>query len=154
MDGTHFTVYRLDTGEVVSVQAMAFAPEHRQLYLDAALVPWGGDAHGILEAYADPARHYVAVLGGVPRVEDRPDLVVSLDTAEITADGVDAATLTGLPDPCTVVIDADDPTVETTVTEVGGGGFVVTASDPGTYAVEVRRFPFMPFRVEITAVPP
>lgn len=152
---SQFAVYRTDTGEIVSVNDMHFAEEHRQLYLDAALGAWGSEAHGILEAEgAGPATHFVATLGEVPTLQDRPPLVVTLDKVTIVADGVDEATLTGLPDPCEIVIDADDPTVETTVAEVAGGGFVFTATDPGTYVVEVRRFPFIPFRATIEATAP
>lgn len=151
MEPIHFTIHRLDTGEIVCVQAMAFAEEHRAVYRDAALAPWGAETHGLLEVFSDPARHYVATLGGQPVREDRPALRVSVDKTAIAADGLDAATLTGLPNPCEVVVDADDPDADTVAAEVAGGGFEFAAEVPGTYAIEVRRFPFLPFRQEIVA---
>lgn len=149
---SRFAIYALDTGEIAAVPEMHFAPEHFDLYREAALAPFGAGNHGLLEAGdADPARHYVGTLGGEPRLLDRPVLAVALDRTAILADGEDAATLTGLPDPCTVTVDAEDPTVETSVHEVAGGGFLFAAETPGTYAVTIDRFPFLPFRVLVTA---
>jgi hypothetical protein len=49
-------------------------------------------------------------------------------------------------------VDDSDPGVETQTFAVEGGGFVFSADDPGVYTVEVRRWPFVPFKVEFTAV--
>jgi hypothetical protein len=76
---------------------------------------------------------------------------VEVNKTTLVADGVDSITLTGLPDPCQIIIDDPDPLVETTTTTVTGGGFVFVADDPGIYTVEVRRWPFVPFKIEFTA---
>jgi len=151
MIGTTFTIYRLDSGEIVSAPTVVFPEDHRQAYRDAALAPWGAEEHAVVEAPSTPALHYVGTLGGEPAVLDRPAMQVQVSKLSIAAGGTDEAVLTGLPDPCSVVIDAPDPLVETTVQEVAGGGFVFAAADPGTYTVEVRYFPFLPYEVEITA---
>ena len=151
---TPFAVYRLDTGRIVSAGGVTGSPEGIDEQVAAQLLPWGDAEHAVLAVAADPEAHFVATLGDRPTVQERPPLVVSLDRTSIAADGIDEAVLTGLPDPCEVVIDADDPTVETTVAQVTGGGFVFTAEDPGTYVVEVRRFPFLPFQATIEATAP
>lgn len=148
---TRYTIYRLDTGEIASSPEMAFAEEHRETSLAAALAPWGADAHAITEGGSDPARHFVATLGGEPAVQERPAMQARADRTAVAADGVDEATLTGLPDPCTITVDADDPDTETSVHEVAGGGFVFAAETPGTYSVTVDHWPFLPWRVEFTA---
>lgn len=145
-------VYKVDTGEIVDSGYTSVADDAKQAMLDARLAPWGADTHAVLTEYGTAAGHYVGTLGGQPTVMDRPPLVVQVDRTEIDAGGIDEAVLTGLPDPCEIIIDDPDPTVETTVAEVTGGGFIFAADSPGTYTVEVRRFPFLPFKVEIVAL--
>lgn len=151
MSHYNVVVYNVDTGEIVDSGYVSVADDAKQAMLDARLVPWGAETHAIIETYGVPALHYVGTLGGEPAVMDRPPLVVQIDKTEIEAGGIDEAVLTGLPDPCEIIIDDPDPSVETTVTEVTGGGFIFAAENPGTYTVEVRRFPFLPYKVEITA---
>lgn len=148
---TSFAIYRLSDGKIVSKGTVSATSDMIDAQLAVNLGIWGADDHGIVASDADSERHFVGTLGGEPTVMDRPPLVVKIDRTEIEAGGVDEAILTGLPDPCEVVIDDPDPTVETTVAEVTGGGFIFAADNPGTYTIEVRRFPFLPFKVEVTA---
>lgn len=72
---------------------------------------------------------------------------LEFDKIEITADGSDATTLTGLPDPCTVLIDGEPQ-------EVTGGTLEFSADTPGEYEVEVREteaFPAQAFSGTVTA---
>lgn len=74
--------------------------------------------------------------------------VLSFDKTEINADDTDTATLDGLPDPCTVLIDDEEY-------EVSGGKLELTADVPATYQVHVRdrdAFPAQELKAEITAV--
>jgi hypothetical protein len=146
-----FAVYRIDSGLVVSAGGISGGTDMLDAQLAANLAVWGGEEHAIIDRAADPDLHYVGTLAGRLAVLDRPAMQVQVSKAAVEAGGVDESVLTGLPDPCTIVIDAPDPLVETTVQEVEGGGFVFAAADPGTYVVEVRHFPFLPYRVEITA---
>jgi hypothetical protein len=145
------SIYRTDTGEVVSTGSIVFLDEFRATQISAALAPWGDDIHALVETASDPATQYIQVLDGIAEAVDKPELVVDIDKTEILADDEDFATLTGLPDPCEIIVDDPDPTVETTTTQVFGGGFEFAAATPGVYTIEVRRFPFLPLKVEITA---
>ena len=149
---TSVVIYKEDTGEVVSQVDVGFIDEFKDVQIASMLAPWG-EGHALIEAEGNPDTHYITTLGDRVISAPRPDLVVSTvdDRATLLADGIDSITLTGLPDPCDIVIDDPDPTVETTVTEVTGGGFVFVADDPGVYTVEVRRWPFLPFKIEFTA---
>jgi hypothetical protein len=145
-------IYKAATGEIVSSVDVGFVDEFKDAQIAAMLAPWG-DGHALMEAGGTTDTHYVAIIGEEKRSIPRPGLTVSIegDKTTLLADGIDSITLTGLPDPCEIIIDDPDPEVETTVTEVTGGGFVFVADDPGVYTVEVRRWPFMPFRIEFTA---
>lgn len=149
-------IYDLATGEIKSTGSIQVDAEFLEQQTAAALAPWGADVHGIVvsSVSADPARHYVVMLGDRAVVAERPELVVSVldDRTTLQAGGVDAVTLTGLPDPCEIIVDDPDPDVETAVHTVSGGGFVFVAQDPGVYTVEVRRWPFLPFKIEFTAL--
>lgn len=147
-------IYRIETGEIVSVGGIQFVPEFKEQQISAAIAPWGADSHALVEGEASADSHYVSVLDEQATVTDRPELIVIIedDKTTIQADGVDETTLTGLPNPCEIILDAPDPTVETQRIEVTGGGFIFSAETPGVYTIEVIRFPFLPWKVEITAL--
>ena len=84
--------------------------------------------------------HYVSGGGIVARAA----LTADFDTLTITADGVDEASLTGLPDPCTVYVDG-------VATAVTGGEFIFAAASWGTYVIEVDEVAYLPKRWEIIA---
>lgn len=54
----------------------------------------------------------------------------SWDKTEITADGTDAATLSGLPDPVDLIIDGE-------LVNVTGGQLVFKATTPGDYVIKL-----------------
>lgn len=145
------SIYKISTGEIVSSGGITFDPNQKNHQIDCAIAPWGADTHALVEEGSDPQSQYVQVLSDASVILDRPSLHISIDKTTISADGVDYLTLTGLPDPCEIIIDAPDPTVETTITEVSGGGFEFDATTPGLYTIEVKRFPFLAFKIEITA---
>ena len=84
--------------------------------------------------------HYV----DAGEITARAALAADFDTLTITADGVDEATLSGLPDPCTVYVDG-------VATEVTGGEFIFAAASWGTYVIQVNEVAYLPKRWEITA---
>lgn len=152
---TPIAIYDLQTGEIKSTGGLLFDPDLKDVQINAALAPWGGfEVCGLYEGTetASPETQYISILDDAAVITERPPLVVEVDTTTLTADGIDSITLTGLPDPCEIVIDAPDPLVETTTTAVTGGGFIFTADDPGVYTVEVHRWPFVPFKIEFTAI--
>lgn len=152
MTTTPILIFRKLTGEILSDGGIQFEEGHEESQIAAAVAPWGDDA-ALAKGVGRTGTHYVAILDGVPVVAERSPLIVSTqdDKTTLVADGEDSIVLTGLPDPCEIIIDDPDPDVETEVLSVPGGGFVFVADDPGVYTVEVRRWPFLPFRIEFTA---
>ena len=76
------------------------------------------------------------------KVVERPRMTI--DRAEIKADGKDAFTLRGLPRPCTISIDGEPH-------EVKGGVLHFSTTDAGTYRFEAG-FPFVDgAKVEVIA---
>lgn len=151
---TPIAVYDLQTGEIKSTGGIQFDADMKDVQINAALAPWGGfEVCGLYEGVetASPETQYIAVLDGVAVLADRSPLIVEVDKTTLVADGIDSITLTGLPDPCDIIIDDPDPLVETSEETVTGGGFVFVADDPGVYTVEVRRWPFLSFKIEFTA---
>jgi hypothetical protein len=148
---TPISIYDVRTGEIVATGGILLLPDFRDQQIAAALAPWGDTSHALVEADSDPGTQYIQTLNGIATVVAKPELAVSIDKFEILADGIDIATLTGLPDPCEIIIDDPDPTVETMTAEVSGGGFEFAAETPGVYTIEVRRFPFLPWSVQIVA---
>lgn len=144
-------IYAVDTGEIKSTGGIDFYEGFEELQMAAAAAPWGAETHAVAMGDGTPEGHYVATLDGVRVVAERSPLIVEVDKTTLVADGIDSITLTGLPDPCDIVIDDPDPLVETSEETVTGGGFVFVADDPGVYTVEVRRWPFLPFKIEFTA---
>jgi len=78
------------------------------------------------------------------RLARRPVAPVVIDRTEIPADGEAAATITGLPEPCQVLVDGEPVTVE-------GGRLELTADMPAIYSIVLDQFPFMPWSAEIVA---
>jgi hypothetical protein len=76
------------------------------------------------------------LLNGVVVARDAMALAVSSTT--ITADGVDEATITGLPDPCSVTISG---AVSWGPGDVTGGSLTLTATTPGAINVTVASEP-------------
>lgn len=149
------TVFRSATGEVVSSTRHTSDGDEdfKALVIANILAAWG-DGHGVTEGDANPIdEHYVQFLDETAIVVRKPDLIVHVEDEKTTieAGGEDFTTLTGLPDPCTIIIDDPDPGVATQEIDVAGGGFIFEADDPGVYTIEIRRFPFLPYKIEITA---
>lgn len=145
-----YTLYYASSGEIITSGMIGGSADMKDLQIAANIALFGSDC-AALEEDSDPETQYVQGLSETPTVIDRPNLQIRIDKTSIIAGGEDYLTLTGLPDPCQIIVDAPDPTVETTVTEVSGGGFEFEAATPGIYAIEIRRFPFLPFRIDIMA---
>jgi hypothetical protein len=150
----HPAIYKKDTGEIVQTGMISCDPFYIDMHFAARLDYYGGSTHDVVDAQADPSIHYITILDGQEIVTQRPELFATIQDNKRTllADGTDTVVLTGLPDPCEIIIDDPDADVETTVQTVSGGGFVFTADDPGVYTIEIRRFPFLPFKIEFTAI--
>jgi len=82
--------------------------------------------------------HYI--VAGV--VTPRPSL--TLDKTAIAANGLDTATLSGLPNPCTIFVDGTSQTVTDGVLEL-------SATIAETWTIEVNQFPLRPFKATVAA---
>lgn len=75
---------------------------------------------------------YIAMTTGEgPVIMQQDPLGATWSKRQITADGVDEAVLSPLPDPCPVEIDG-------TLYQVIGGSLEVSANEPGSYVVMVK----------------
>jgi hypothetical protein len=75
---------------------------------------------------------------------ERPAITATPDKTSMLADGVDTVTITGLPVPCTIVIDE-------TSYEVPDGSFAFSTTLAGTYIISIDNFPYLPISWEVTA---
>lgn len=74
----------------------------------------------------------------------RPVADIAIDRTEIAVDDTDAATITGLPDPCRVTIDG-------VAHDVVGGTLEITSTMPATYSIRFDQWPWTPWSTVITA---
>lgn len=153
---TDIIIYQIDTGEIKAPGGIQFEPEAdiRQSQILSALRPWGEQTHALLIGAGSSDLHYVGLLGEQPVLLDRPPIPYQISKTSLTVDGEDFLTISGLHDPCNVVIDDPDPLVETISETVTGGSFEFAAETPGVYTIQITKFPFLPLTLEITAVPP
>lgn len=91
----------------------------------------------------DSGRDYVDLTGPEPIKRVRPTLA-GFDKTTIAADGVDEAVLSGIPDPCTVLIDGQPH-------EITGNELRISSTTTASYRVAIDHWPHMPFRAVVTA---
>lgn len=145
------TAYVVSTGEIKSTTFHSCEESHKPLVITNTRIFWGPE-YGVIEAASSPDLQYVARLGEEDVVLDRPQIPYTVDKTTIFSGGEDFCTISGLHDPCEIVIDDPDPLVETTTATVTGGGFEFDAANPGTYTIQISHFPFLPLTLEITAI--
>lgn len=153
---TNVTIYKKGTGEIV--QSSSFMcpddPELIRLNIKGRLDVFGAETHDSLLVPSDSTLHYVALMGDEAIILDRPAVPYHVDKTVIFAGGSDIATISGLHDPCDIVIDDPDPLVETITTTVTGGGFEFAAENAGIYTIQIDKFPFRLLTLQIVAVNP
>lgn len=147
----NFVIYRKETGEIVTDGGgIDFHDPIADIQIAAALAPWGDD-YGLFEAVGLQDDHYVVMMDETPVVVERPPIPYQIDSTTVPAGDGSYVTITGLHNPCELVIDNPDPTVETWRVTVEDGGFEFECDTPGVYTIDISRFPFLPARIEITA---
>jgi hypothetical protein len=147
----HATIYKKSTGEIVEVGGFSCDEDFVDMNFAVRVDAYGGAEHDVIDSPADPEVHYVYIVGETASVIERPPIPYQIDKTTITADGVDFLTISGLHNPCDVIVDDPDPLVETSTITVTGGSFEFSAEDPGLYTIQISRFPFLPMTLEITA---
>lgn len=148
----HCTIFEKATGRIVQYAYFDCPDDIEQIGRNyhARLLMWGVETHDFIEEFSDPSLHYVVSELGAWRVVSKPPLRVSANKTTLIANGNDSITLSGLPNPCSVISDPEDPEEEHLT--VAGGGFVFTAENPGKYRFRIERFPFLPLDLEFTAI--
>lgn len=134
MSGKSYTRYASRTGRVID---QILIPDRIEDY----------DHHSTLlyDGVVDGATHYI--VAGEPAA--RPAQESAIDVTEIVVAEGGQATLTDLPDPCTVNVNG--PTGYQPVS-VEGGTLQFSAAIPGTYTLQVEAFPFLPREFTVNAV--
>jgi hypothetical protein len=125
-----------------------------QLNFDARVGMYGAATHDVIDGTGDAETQYVTVLNEAYVLVPRPTIPFIINKTTIAADGLDFTTISGLHDPCDVVIDAPDPLVETQTATVTGGSFEFSAETEGIYTIQIQKFPFLPLTLQITAIQP
>lgn len=146
------TIYRKDTGQIVQTGMIWCQDESVEVNFNARLSYYGVEDHAIINMEANPETQYVAFMGDEVVIIDKPSIPYAIDKTTIYAGVDDFATISGLHDPCDVIIDDPDPLAETITETVVGGSFEFAAETPGDYTIQISKFPFLPMTVVITAV--
>lgn len=149
-----FTPYRKSTGEILFTSGFSCEDDNVEANYAHRLNSLDGAEHDFIRSPADPAIHYVTILGDERMVMEKPPMPYDIDKTVVVANGEDFITISGLHDPCEVVIDDPDPLVETVTTTVTGGSFEFSADMAGIYTIQIDEFPFLPMTLEIIAVNP
>jgi hypothetical protein len=150
----YVAVYKKSTGEIVHIGAFSCDEGSVDLNFSARVSQFGDEEYDFIEASADRTIHYVAVLDDQRIVIEKPPIPYSVDRTVVVSGGEDFITISGLHDPCEIVIDDPDPLVETVTETVTGGSFEFSAATVGVYTIEIEKFPFLPMSLEIIAVNP
>lgn len=134
-------VFNRSTGEIVGMPGYSLRP------MTSADVAPEYDVIVDGDALASQQYHYIA--GSPPAVTARPTPASTLDKSTITANGTDAATLSGIPAGSSVRVTDSNGTTDYTVND---GTLEITADDPGTITITVTpAFPYKPLTVTVTA---
>lgn len=119
MSGINFAVVVMATGQIIST---GFGPA------DGVSAVAQDPGHAVIEV--SEAASYRTHWFDAGEVKDKTPLGAAWDKQAINADGMDTATLSGLPVPCTVLIDGEEFLVE-------DGSLEFVAMAPGDYFVSV-----------------
>jgi hypothetical protein len=96
-----------------------------------------------------PKGWYIDVTRSPPAPAQRPASAAAIDKTAISANGTDAATLSGLPNPSTVTVINPDGSISRS--PVTAGTFALTATAAGLYRLYVDAFPATDFQTAVTA---
>lgn len=104
------------------------------------------EGEAILLGFGMDNVHYVDVAAGSePVIVDRPAMEVVITRDTVAADGIETASLVGMPRPCLVRVESD-------VYEVPDGRLDISFDLPGVYKLRVEAFPYLPADFEVTAI--
>jgi hypothetical protein len=133
-------IYGLDTGAITG-----FLDTDLPVQSDWFAVP-SGVIESAVEIDAGIGRTHYALDGALTA---RPLPACTLDKTTIIADGLDTATLSGIPAGSSVRVTDSNGTTDYTVND---GAMEITADEPGTITITVTpAFPYKPLTVTVTA---
>lgn len=134
----NYTMYEIKTGRVIQIGSSLDINLHLKKSAETGIV---------LDAHASSTQ-YVSAGKLCERPSMVEDLGVSLNKVDILADGVDAATLSNLPDSSTVIYRGPD-SVRRELVQDGTIEFVTDI--PGEHSIRIECFPYLPEEVTIHA---
>lgn len=120
----YFTKYNLATGEILGTGECI--DDHFDLQ--------AGDGEALIEDRFSPVDYYIQE--SIPVA--RPELIVVASTSSINADGVEVATISGLPNPTEVELSG----VKRQKFQVLDGVIELVTTTPGRYAFLLKAFPY------------
>jgi hypothetical protein len=135
MQAMQYQSYEPQTGRIF--RTLLIEPHMVELYEAEGETLFQGEGTGGID--------YIDLTQSPPVITPRPAMQVTQNTTAITADGSDAMTLSGLPEPCTV-------TIGDTVYNVSDGALEWATLMPATYQIRVEAFPYLGWEGEVTAI--
>lgn len=93
-------------------------------------------------------QYYVIETADGPKAVERPELNLVLDKPVIKADGIEQATITGVPAEASILLHDG---VTSTQFVADGSPVEVVAEHPGKYSLYVQSWPYMPHTIEVIA---
>jgi hypothetical protein len=127
--------YNPDTGSIL--RTLNIEP-HMTAYYE-------NDGETLIQGEGSGFGNYVDIAQSPPVVRRRPTMDIHQDKTAITANGVDAITLSGLPSPCGVKIGGTEYNVTDGVLEW-------STLMPAAYSIEIEAFPYLDWKGEAKAV--
>lgn len=128
---TFFVFYDLSTGRITSAGETSA--------VITGITPSGGE--GVAEGPCNLATDYISAGAVTPRLT----VVTSIDVKDIQADGIDTATITGIPAGWSCAIDGLDAMV------TDGSDIAFTAVTPGAYIIKFTQWPYQDVEFTINA---
>jgi hypothetical protein len=134
-----YTIYQSVSGKITGWSDNPEAPSIGDFGPHRSFLP--------VDSRPNEEAHYIT--GSPPTVTARPTLSCTLDKSTITANGLDTATLSGIPSGAAVSVTDQNGTTTYTVND---GTLEITADEPGTITITVTpAFPYQPLTVTVTA---
>lgn len=127
------TVYNTKTGKI---NRIVDAP-------DIIAQLQAGEGEAWITGNSDDLTQYVDT--AKRRVENRPKISATVSKSVILADGADIASISGLPQPCTVTLGGQRYWVE-------DGVFGFTTDVPGTFSLTVQAWPYLDAEFIVEAI--
>ena len=121
--------FYLTSGDVGRIYKQVFClPDEIGFYEEAGM--------DYAEEWVDPETEYIKPSDYGYSIFARPEMPAAIDKTEILANGIDVATITGIPVGSSVAIDSEAWAVD-------DGVFELTVDTPGEYRISISCWPYL-----------